>query len=194
MAELKAKTPYETVTGGASGPERMEVTPFVAQEVDPGRMTSLAPYKEQRAALSDALHAAHGVAFPQPNRMTSQHNAHALWFGRDMALLIGPEPDTSLAAHAALTDQSDAWAVVDLSGPGVDEVLARLVPVDLRPQVFRRGHTARTLIGHMSASVTRTGPESFRLMVFRSMIKTLFRELHHAMIGLSARREAAGGG
>lgn len=194
MAELKAKTPYETVTGGASGPERMEVTPFVAEEIDPGQLTALAPYKGQLEALSAALEAAHGMAFPKPNRMTGKQGAQALWFGRDMALLIGSAPDASLAAHGAVTDQSDAWSVVDLSGPGAEEVLARLVPVDLRPAVFKRGHTVRTLVGHMSASVTRTGADSFRIMVFRSMVKTLFRELHHAMIGVSARREAAGAG
>lgn len=194
MAELKAKTPYETATGGASGPERMEVTPFVAVEADPGSLTSIAPYKGQGAALSAALAAAHGMAWPGPNRMTGKQGAQALWFGRDMALLMGPVPDPSLAAHAALTDQTDAWSVVDLSGPGVENVLARLVPVDLRRSRFEDGHTARTMIGHMSASVTRTGAESFRLMVFRSMAKTLFRELHHAMIGVSARKEAAGGG
>lgn len=194
MAELKAKTPYETVTGGASGPERMEVTPFVAEEVDPGPLTALAPYRGQAEALSAALQTAYGMAMPAPNRMTGTQGADALWFGRDMALLVGPVPDASLAAYAALTDQSDAWAVVDLTGPCADEVLARLVPIDLRPQVFQTGHTARTLLNHMSASVTRTGPERFRLMVFRSMVKTLFRELHHAMIGVSARRDAARGG
>ncbi len=190
MANLKSKTPYETVTGGASGPERLEIAPFVAQETDLGQLTSLAPYRGKTETLSDALGAAHGVAFPKPGRMTGKQGAQALWFGQDMALLIGPEPDHALGEHAALTDQTDAWAVVELTGPDADDVLARLVPIDLRPAKFKRGHTARTLVNHMSASITRTGPESFRIMVFRSMVKTLFRELHHAMIGVSARKEA----
>jgi len=37
----------------------------------------------------------------------------------------------------AVVDQSDGWAALRVTGAGAVDVLARLVPVDLRPQVFR---------------------------------------------------------
>nr|WP_247676919.1 sarcosine oxidase subunit gamma [Leisingera sp. HS039] len=156
-------------------------------EEHPGAMWTVAPFKGQQEALSKALETAHGMAFPAANRATGKAGSRAVWFGRDMALLMGLAPDAKLAGHAALTDQSDAWAVVRLEGAGAEDVLARLVPVDLRNQVFKRGHTARTELKHMMASVTRTGPQAFQIMVFRSMAKTLVHDLKTAMEAVAAR-------
>jgi sarcosine oxidase subunit gamma len=93
----------------------------------------------------------------------------------------------TLDGIAALTDQSDAWAVVQIAGAGVEDVLARLVPVDLRGQVFKKTHVATTMLGHMSVTVTRMGPVSFEIMVMRSMAATLVHELQGAMRGVTAR-------
>ena len=40
------------------------------------------------------------------------------------------------AAHAALTDQTDGWASLTLTGPHATDALLRLVPLDLRPAAF----------------------------------------------------------
>jgi len=163
----------------------------------PERMTSLAPYKGQAAALSQAMQAmqaAHGVGWPKPGRMTGRKGARAMWFGREMALLIGPEPDPGLAAHAALADQSDAWAVLALEGPAAVEVLARLCPLDLRDHVFKRGHVARTEVAHMAGAIARMGDENWRIMVFRSMAGTLIHEVETAMRRVAARRNSPGEG
>jgi sarcosine oxidase subunit gamma len=164
---------------------------FTLSEPKIARITSVAAYRGQTEALSEALRAAHGMRFPEPGRATGKAGARCIWSGRGQAFLMGPEPDAGLATLAALTDQSDAWAVVDLEGPGCDAVLARLVPVDLRPSVFKRGHTARTLCGHMSVSITRLSDTRFQVMAFRSMARTLAHELDVAM-GLVAARQQAG--
>ncbi|KIC36603.1 sarcosine oxidase subunit gamma [Leisingera sp. ANG-M7] len=180
MAELKAKSPCDRLLPITLG--GMSLT-----EEQPGSMWVLAPFKGQEKALSKALEAAHGIAFPAANRATGKAGSRAVWFGREMALLMGPEPDAKLVKHAALTEQSDAWAVVRLDGAGAGDVLARLVPVDLRPQIFKRGHTVRTELKHMMASVTRIGPQAFQIMVFRSMAKTLVHDLKTAMEAVTAR-------
>ena len=180
MAELKARTPCE-------GLLPLSIGTVEATEVAPGRITSIMPRQGAEAALSLALKASHGMAFPAPNRATGKAAARAVWTGRNQAMLIGPEPDAALAAHAALTDQSDGWAVVRLQGAGAVDVLARLVPIDLRPAQFKRGHTARTMLGHMPASITRVGDTAFQVMVFRSMAVTLVHELKTAMEGVAAR-------
>lgn len=156
-------------------------------EVELGPLTSIAPYRGQMPALSEAMKAAHGLGFPDPNRSTVHKGARALWFGREMALLAGVGPDSGLSAFAAMTDQSDAWACATLSGEGIEDVLARLVPLDVRPSVFRQGHTARSLIGHMTGSVTRVAADRILLMVFRSMAGTLHHELERAMESCATR-------
>ncbi|WP_372893448.1 sarcosine oxidase subunit gamma [Rhodosalinus sp.] len=181
MAELTARTPCAGLLPRRAGAMRLE-------EVEPGRITSLMPGPGQAGALDAALRAAHGVGWPAPGAAHLSETASMIWTGMDQAMLIGPAPDPSLAAQAALTDQSDAWAVVELSGDAGPEALARLVPVDLRAHVFAEGATARTLLGHMSVSITRTGPERLRIMAFRSMAGTLVHEVHEAMESVAARR------
>ncbi len=156
-------------------------------EAEAGTITSLSPYKGREDTLSDALKAAHGMAFPAPNRTTGKDGSRAIWFGLRQALLLGPVPDAALAKHAALTDQSDGWSVVRLSGPGAADVLARLVPLDLRDGHFRNGHTARTDLMHMAASLTRISADSWQIMVFRSFAQTLAHDLKTAMQGVAAR-------
>lgn len=180
MAELIAVTPCKgllpPVIGGVSLTEEL-----------PGAMTLVAPFRGRERALSEAMKAAHGMTFPAPNRATGKAGARAVWFGRAAAMLMGPVPDPSLGAHAALADQSDAWAVLRLEGERAEAVLARLVPVELRAGVFRRGHTARTLIGHMPGSVTRIGVRAFQVMVWRSVARSLVHELKTAMEAVAAR-------
>ncbi len=156
-------------------------------EATVGAMTSLAPYRGQTESLSSALKSAHGMAAPANNRTTGKEGARAIWFGRDMFLLVGPDPDPALAEYAALSDQSDAWCVVRLTGEHAADVLARLTPVDLRTAVFKRGHTARTELKHMMASITRIGDQNYQIMVFRGFGKTLLHDLQLAMEGVAAR-------
>lgn len=183
MAELIATSPCAGLLPFENGAAELS-------EVDPGPMTSLSPFRGRADALSAALESAHGLALPGPNRCTQAGGARALWFGHAHVLLTGVRPAESLSDHAALTDQGDAWAVLRLEGERAAEVLARLVPVDLRDGHFAQGHAARTLVGHMQGAVTRVGPRAFEVMVFRSMGPTLVAELRTAMEQVAARGPA----
>lgn len=180
MAELIARAPY----GGAL-PLTLGTVTLSAEDL--GLLTSLAPFRGRHKALSEALKEAHGMALPAPGRATGKAGARAIWFGRDHVLLAGPEPLASLGEHGALTDQSDAWTVLRLEGAGAEQVLARLVPIDVRAAQFKRGHTARTQLMHMSASLTRIADQAFVIMVFRSMAHTLVHDLKTAMEAIAAR-------
>ena len=181
MADLIARTPCE-------GLLPLNIGGLSLSEETPGAMTLVIALKGRQKALSGALKSAHGMAFPAPNRATGRAGGRAVWFGSGQAMLIGPAPDATLGEHAALSDQSDAWAVVRLDGAGAADVLARLVPVDLRGGSFKRGHTARTQCAHMNASLTRVGEGVFQIMVFRSMAVTLVHEMKTAMEAVAARR------
>ncbi len=180
MVDLIAKTP-------CSGLLPVTIGTTTLAEIDAGTLTSIAPFRGQEKKLSAALKAAHGMAAPAPNRATGKAGQRALWFGNRMILLQGPAPDAGLAKLAALTDQSDGCVVVRLDGEAATEVLARLTPIDLRDSQFKRGHAARTELRHMMASITRLGPQSFQIMVFRGFAKTLVHDLTIAMKGVAAR-------
>jgi heterotetrameric sarcosine oxidase gamma subunit len=155
-------------------------------EVRIDQMASVAPFKGKEAMVSEALKAACGIAFPAPNRTTSKGAARAVWAGQGRANVIGCDlPD--LSGLAAVTDQADGVAAVKIEGDGAEAALARLVPLDLRAATFKRGHTARSLVNHMTASISRLGPKSFEIMVMRSMAQTLVHELTEAAEGVAAR-------
>jgi sarcosine oxidase subunit gamma len=175
-----------TATLPCAGLLPLTIGTVTATEEVPDHLTALAPAK----GLGAALKSAHGLDLPAPGRATGTDAARAIWFGRAHVLLMGPAPGPALADHAALTDISDGWAVVRLDGAGAAQVLSRLTPIDLRAQVFQPGHTARTELYHMQASITRLDTDSFLIMVFRSMAKTLVHDLKTAMEGVAARRGA----
>ena len=180
MVELKA-------TDAFAGALPVKVGACSVEALDLGVLTSLSALGPA-AALSAALEATHGLSLPKPGRSTGRTGNRCLWFGRGEVLLAGPAPDASLSQYAALVDQSDAWASVRVSGKDAVDVLARLVPIDLRESQFKRGASARTLVQHMTASITRTGADSFAILVFRSMAGTLVHDLKGAMEAVAARR------
>ncbi len=149
-------------------------------EVTHDRLMSVAPFAGKAKAVSDAIKAQVGSGLPAPNRKTGP----VQWFGHGTWMVSGA---VELDGFAAVTDQTDAWATVQIAGDGVEDVLARLVPVDLRATVFKKGHTARTMLAHLSVCVTRVGPVAFEIMVMRSMAATLVHDLQVAMRGVAAR-------
>lgn len=148
---------------------------------------SVLTYRGKAGAVSEALQSAHGVAFPEPGRVAEAAEARAVWTGLDQCLLFAAQPDATLADHAAITDQSDAWVHLGLSGTGVADVLARLVPIDLSTDAFPPGQTRRTSLGHMAAIVIRDGVDQFEILTFRSMAGTAVHELTRAMRMVAAR-------
>jgi sarcosine oxidase subunit gamma len=155
-------------------------------EVIPARITSVAPLAGRDREVAAALKGL-GLGWPAPNRSVSGAGGQCLWSGRGQAFVVDADVG-ALGGIAALTDQTDGWAVMDLSGVGAADVLARQMPLDLRPASFAKGHVARSQLGHMMCHLTRIGPEAFRIMVFRSMAATAVHELGAAMAAVAARR------
>lgn len=178
MAELTSITP-------CAGILPLTIGSVTLTEEAPEAITSIAPLKGQTDAVSAMLKDTVGAAFPAPNKATGKAGARAVWSGQGQALVLGPSPDP--ITGAAMTDQSDAWAVMTLEGAAAREVLARLVPLDLRPDAFKTGHAARTLLGHMMAVLFRTGADRYTVMVFRSMAATAVHDFKTAMEAVAAR-------
>ncbi len=153
-------------------------------EVSVGPITSIAVLPGGAKAVAKGLKPL-GLTFPAPGVFAAKKGARILWTGREQAFLIG----VALPAleGAAVTDQSDGWTVLAVGGADAAEVLARLVPLDLRLAAFPAGHVARTQLNHLNVILSRLGPTAFEIMVFRSMARTAWHELHAAMEMLAAR-------
>jgi methylglutamate dehydrogenase subunit D len=104
--------------------------------------------------------------------------------GRDVALLgVGPgrwlamcearaprlatQLERSLGSSAAVTDQSDAYATIRLSGPKARATLEKGIAVDLHPRAFAEDDVAATTCGHLNVIIWRMG-DSFDIAAPRS--------------------------
>jgi sarcosine oxidase subunit gamma len=147
-------------------------------------VTSVAVFPGGAKAVAKGLKAL-GLVMPGPNTWRANGAARIIWTGRDQAFLIGVEPP--VIEGAALTDQSDGWAVLSVSGTAAVDALMRLVPLDLRLAAFPVGRAVRAPLNHMNAVLLRSGDYAVEVMVFRSMARTAWREIEAAMLALAAR-------
>lgn len=150
-----------------------------------GPITSLMPYRGQEAALSSALARLYGLSWPDAGwSAKGDDGALCLWSGRAQGLLIGPKPDVpQLERVAAVVDHSDAWKALRLTGPRARDVLARLVPVDLR---LPDGRCLRSPLQHVPA-VILCEADGVMILVPRSMAGTAWEDLTGAIARCTAR-------
>jgi len=152
--------------------------------VSVGPITSIALLPDAAKGVTKALKAL-GLTFPKPLHFVEKSGARIVWTGRDQAFLIGVAPPE--LGGAAVTDQSDGWTVLAVTGAAAVDVLARLVPMDLRLATFPVGRVLRTQVNHMNAVILRTGDYAIEIMVFRSMARTAWHEIQTAMEMVAAR-------
>ena len=176
MPELIAKSALEG--------RRVVLATVTLAEADPGPITSIALYPGGAKAVAKGLKTL-GLAMPSPNSFAEKKGVRIVWTGRDQAFLIGAAPPE--LEGAAVTDQTDGWTTLALSGLAAADVLARLVPLDLRLAAFPVGAAMRSGLNHMNAVILRTGDYAFEVMVFRSMARTAWHELETTMHMVSAR-------
>lgn len=165
-------------------------------EADWTPIHSIAAFPGREKALDQSLGTL-GLGFPLPNRWVQQTlpdnkasdetGARMVWAGRDQAFLFGAVPPADLPA--AVTDQSDGWVILTLTGPEARAVLFRLVPLDLRH--LGPGDCARSALNHMPLLLIVEAADRFRLLTFRSMARTAWHELHEALVRIAARRDIA---
>lgn len=182
MAKLIAKSATEDILP-------VTVGGLTLSDATPKRLVAIAPWPGSVPAAAKALQAM-GLDWPSPDRAAKGAKGVCLWSGRDQAFLADVAPSPALAEAAALTDLSDGWVALKLSGPAAAAALARLVAIDLSATAFSEGATARTGLGHMMALVHRSSPRSFTIYVFRSMAASAVHEIELAMQSQAARASA----
>ncbi|TLY94738.1 MAG: sarcosine oxidase subunit gamma family protein [Gammaproteobacteria bacterium] len=151
---------------------------------------------EVRAAAESAL----GCGIPaRACRATVEGDRAALWLGPDEWLLIAPEPPPRRFAAAlaealaglphSLVDVSHRQSALALSGPQATTLLAAGCPLDLDLGPFPVDMCTRTMLAKAEVLLWRTGPQVFRVEVWRSFVAYVSQFLGEAARGIIQGRE-----
>jgi methylglutamate dehydrogenase subunit D len=130
------------------------------------------PGASRRAAASDVAFAATG---PGAWLAMSERGANE-FAARLMADLDG---------LASVSDQSDGYLLIRLTGARVRDALAKLVPIDVHPRAFEPGDVASTVASHIGVTLWRLADEPdaapvFEIMMFRSLARSFWHALAEA--------------
>ena len=158
--------------------------------VPPRSIAGIASFRDQDR-LQAALRTEFGAAVPtvagfvQAGAITLACIAPARFLASgDAGANLPARLAKALDGLAAVTDQSDMWATWHVSGAGVRECLARVVPIDLASDVFQVGDLALTRASHLDVRVCRVGADAYEIAVTRSVAADLLHALEEAKKGL----------
>ena len=190
--------------------------PFTDAEVSPGNgrgiiacdrdgwgLATVIVRRGQLEALAQRIRERFGIELPRGNfRKEAQHIAFAglgpeTWLatsetgGNEFSALLREE----IGTLASISDQSDGYAVLRMTGTKVRDALAKLIPIDVHARAFRPGGVASTVASHIGITLWRLddaadGTPVFEIAVFRSLADSFWHALAQsaAEFGLSVTR------
>ncbi|MFG1417647.1 sarcosine oxidase subunit gamma family protein [Xanthobacter sp. V0B-10] len=185
MSDLLAHVPHtRLVPEGHYGPAG---TPGVQARQVPGlAAATLAAPKGRAAELAKHLAGA-GLALADAPKAVSSATLTAVGTapGRWLVMAEGMSGGALLAhltalagADAALTDQSDANIILDVTGPDARAALAKGLAIDLDSKAFAPGDAATTVVSHIGVTLWQTdAAPTYRMVVARSFAPTFLRWL-----------------
>jgi sarcosine oxidase subunit gamma len=131
----------------------------------------VAAWPQRLAATGAALALAAGVAAaPGPGASATGRGGTLLrveplkWLLISESEIADPPID---AADGTVLDLSHARTVIHVAGPKVIELMARMVPIDLRLSSFTEGSVANTALHHIGVTILARGG-GFDILVLRS--------------------------
>jgi len=154
------------------------------------------------AFVAEAAEAAFGVRIPSVACRANRAGARAaLWLGPDEWLLLAPESESRVVAVAldaalrelphSLVDVSHRQIGCNVAGPRAAELLSSGCPLDLDTRAFPVDMCTRTMLAKAEVVLWRTGPETFRLEVWRSFAAYVSLFLAEAARGMTCVSEGA---
>lgn len=154
----------------------------------PATLVQVTTRKGRQAELAAAIARTLGLDLPEPGHVVTTSDKAALWLQPGCWLIEAPAEQRgelpgalaqALKGIAAVVDQSHGRCVIEISGAEARAVLARLCRLDLHERVFTPGHSAATLVGHVSCLIHRVDSETpcFRLLVGSTFAEWLLDEI-----------------
>jgi len=205
-----SKTPPSLTAQSPLGGYKMIVNETSLIEITSLSMVSIAPFAGSQAAFRSRIaklfktgtanspkpSATIALERPHKKRCILMPSAQGQWFLCFDDDGINPIDGArailgkNLSKQMAMTDQSDSWVVLALSGPQSRETLARICPIDCSALAMPIGTTARTSMEHLGAIITRRPDGSdhqpcFWLLSARSSAASFL----HAITGLPPFRD-----
>jgi methylglutamate dehydrogenase subunit D len=178
FAQLERSALYGIASPGRHG-AATAVAGLLIEERSDIALASVIAKRDKRFMLVNAVNTAFGVALPDGPRRASKGGVTFAGTGPDQWIASAEGPDAvgfaarlrgRIGPFAAVSDQSDARLVLQLSGPRVRDVLAKGVAIDLHPKAFKPGDVASTPIAYIGVQIDMLDAAPiYRLTAPRSM-------------------------
>jgi len=147
---------------------------FSISETPPRTIAGITAFRDHAAALA-ALEAEFGAppptspSFIRAGEVTLSCLAPGRYYASAPASSdLHARLFTSLAGLAAITDQSDLWHSLTLTGPAAIETLSRLLPTDLSAANFAVGSVILTRVGHLNIRLWHLDEATYEIAASRS--------------------------
>jgi methylglutamate dehydrogenase subunit D len=185
MAEARnpawqATDPLAALAAATKGAAGSAAEPGVRiSTLSPAQMTALIPRRDVQAEAATHLLDTLGLALPAPRSLTRHERDVLLWTGLDQFLLVADapfEPDRLDPDLIAVTDQTGARVLVNVTGPHARDALAKGCLIDLHPRSFAPDAVTMTTVAHLGVLIWRAG-DGFTLASPRSTAADLWHWL-----------------
>ena len=151
--------------------------------------------RNRGAELAERMNQLFGIELPSGPCRTTAGDLALLGIGPGAWLAMRERTADDLVSSlraactdvASVCDQSDAYAVLRLSGPKVRETLAKMVPLDLHACVFGCRAVAVTCAGHIGATLWRLEDAASYSAVFEiAVARSLAADFRHFLAASAA--------
>ena len=142
-------------------------------------LATVAARKGQAEALKRAVASAYGVELSESSRVAHGPSVSFVGYGPGQWLAVSEtlgnetlagDLDENLRGLASISDQSGGRAVLRLSGPHARAVLAKGLPIDLHPRIFKPGNAATSTLSFMGVQIWQVDDTpTYDLAFFRSV-------------------------
>lgn len=201
LNEPRQQTPLAGLTGGAGAFEHGSPACVILLEVPFAELVNLRG-EPDNIDFTAAVQSTLGIPLPtEPNTTTESDQYCIMWLAPDEWMIRAKRPQAgdlptrlNVALHGifcAVTDQSSAYSIVQLSGPKARCVLAKGCPLDLHPRVFGAGQCAQSHYYKTSVLLRRLDDkagEHWEVIVRRSFADYALRMLMDGMWEYTERR------
>jgi heterotetrameric sarcosine oxidase gamma subunit len=169
------------VSGGARG--------VVVTDRDRLGLATVMARRGQVELLARRIRETYSIELPRTNCRKEAHRIAFAGIGPETWLATCEQGNNEFAASlhaqigtlASISDQTDGYAVLRLSGPQVRNALSKLIPVDVHPRAFRSGDAASTVAAHIGVTIWRLDSDDdapiFEIAVFRSLAASFWHAL-----------------
>ncbi|RJF94705.1 sarcosine oxidase, gamma subunit [Oleomonas cavernae] len=142
-----------------------------AEVIEGLSIASVAERRHGAAGLAELMAINYGLTLPRRPAHVGAGALGAVAVGPGRWLVLGAPPDLGRSLHgvASVTEQSDGFVPVTLSGPSVLKCLAKGVPLDLHAAAFPPGSAATTIVAHIGVTLwCLDATPRFALLIARS--------------------------